>query len=297
MVDFSFIIPTFNRIDSLLELLHSIAKMEIIDAKMEVIVVDDGSTDETSASLSSLSNLNPKFTFTYFTIPNGGPGFARNYGAKKANGKWLVFIDDDCVVPTSYFNDLCSSISNNKDCLVACGNVKGIKQNILSNYIDWTGIMQSPNDGCGGKLYFLTANAIVDKSLFFKLGGFDNAFRTASGEDVYLSQKIRNNSIQIIFFKNCIVYHKHRDTLVGIYQTCHSYGAGHYLIEQLSGTACKRSYFKILKHEFFQSIKKITFSKAFKYGIFYLPLDIIKAFAWTMGYNKAFDRNLDASVT
>ncbi|MGR6086946.1 MAG: glycosyltransferase [Arcticibacter sp.] len=291
MIQYSFIIPTFNRVDSILELLDSLINMDAANTKFEVIVINDGSTDRTEYALQEFARKVPFTYFNFISVPNGGPGAARNHGAKIANGKWLVFLDDDCLVPITFIIYLNSSIHSNSDCSAACGNIRGLGKTILSRYIDWTGLMQSPDDGNGYKKYFLTANAIIQRSLFLKVGGFNKEFKYASGEDVFLSEIIRKSGYKIYFFKDCVVEHKHRDSLLGIYATCKSYGSGHFIIENLLGLDAKRNYLKILGNEFVRSAIRIVRSKSFKYGSIYLLLDLIKVFAWTLGYNKAFDSN------
>jgi hypothetical protein len=85
---FSAIIPTFNRLPLLKEALDSIWNQTCRD--FEVIVVDDGSTDQTLEYLSSLGNM-----VTTLVQENEGPGAARNAGAKVAKGKFIAFLDSD----------------------------------------------------------------------------------------------------------------------------------------------------------------------------------------------------------
>ncbi len=84
----SVVIPTYNRKDKIIEAINS-----AIDQKfnnMEIIVVDDGSTDGTTEYLRSL-NLNIKL----IRKPNGGVSSARNEGIKNAKGKYVAFLDSD----------------------------------------------------------------------------------------------------------------------------------------------------------------------------------------------------------
>jgi len=85
---FSVIIPTFNRATLLRQTLESVWRQTLSD--YEVIVVDDGSTDDTATWLSEIaSKVNP------ITQQNVGPGAARNKGAEKAGGEYLAFLDSD----------------------------------------------------------------------------------------------------------------------------------------------------------------------------------------------------------
>jgi glycosyltransferase involved in cell wall biosynthesis len=85
---FSVIIPTFNRAGLLRQTLESVWSQTFTD--YEVIVVDDGSTDETAAYLAQNDDR-----IAIQTQGNSGPGVARNKGAENARGEYLAFLDSD----------------------------------------------------------------------------------------------------------------------------------------------------------------------------------------------------------
>ena len=86
---FSIIIPTYNRSQFIGATLNSVLGQEF--ASYEVIVVDDGSTDNTEDVVRSINN--PRVT--YYKKANGERGAARNFGWKLANGKYVTFLDSD----------------------------------------------------------------------------------------------------------------------------------------------------------------------------------------------------------
>jgi glycosyltransferase involved in cell wall biosynthesis len=85
---FSVIIPTFNRGSLLKQTLESVWRQTFTD--YEVIVVDGGSTDDTAAYLSTVSER-----LSIFTQDNSGPGLSRNKGAEHARSEYLAFLDSD----------------------------------------------------------------------------------------------------------------------------------------------------------------------------------------------------------
>lgn len=98
-MQFSVIIPVYNRPDEIGELLESLT-LQSVKGNFEVIVIEDGSNDTCEEI------LKPYFAqldLHYFFQTNKGPGLARNYGASKAKGETLVFFDSDCIVPSNYF--------------------------------------------------------------------------------------------------------------------------------------------------------------------------------------------------
>ena len=90
----SIIIPLYNKETAIANTISSVLKQTYIN--WELIVVDDGSTDRSGEIVKSITDKR----ILYFIKENGGVSSARNYGIKKANGKWIVFLDaDDYFLP------------------------------------------------------------------------------------------------------------------------------------------------------------------------------------------------------
>jgi glycosyltransferase involved in cell wall biosynthesis len=88
---FSVIIPTFNRAQRVAKAVQSTLGQSF--SNFEVIVVDDGSTDNTSELLSQLFSMDKRVRF--FQKTNEERSIARNYGASQARGRYLNFLDSD----------------------------------------------------------------------------------------------------------------------------------------------------------------------------------------------------------
>jgi len=108
----SVIIPTYNESDVVFECLESLAKQSYKD--FEVIVVDDGSTDNTWDLLSKLEKDNPlekrNLRLEILKQQHEGPGAARNLGVSKAKGEILVFIDADMTFDSNFLKSLVKPI-------------------------------------------------------------------------------------------------------------------------------------------------------------------------------------------
>jgi glycogen synthase len=98
----SVIIPTYNRKDMLRDTLHSIARQTYPTDFFEVIVVDDGSADETQEIIREAF----PFTLRYFRQSNQGATAARNLAARQSQAEILVFLDDDILLEPDYLTYL-----------------------------------------------------------------------------------------------------------------------------------------------------------------------------------------------
>ena len=103
---FSIIVPVYNRIDEVAELLESLRHQTM--RNFEVIIVEDGSTQPCRQAVEAASDLDVK----YFFKDNEGRSIARNYGMERATGDYFVFFDSDCVIPAEYFANLQEALTN-----------------------------------------------------------------------------------------------------------------------------------------------------------------------------------------
>src|SRR5262249_51635181 len=90
----SIVIPTYNRAERLPACLDALGEQTQPFEDFEVIVVNDGSTDETAAMLEAYS---PPYALRVVQQENGGYGAARNAGVRVATGTHLLFLDDDVI--------------------------------------------------------------------------------------------------------------------------------------------------------------------------------------------------------
>ena len=98
----SVVISTFNRADALGETLRSLSRQDVPADSYEVIVVDDGSTDRTQAVLSAASV--PYRLRTVHHLANRGVSAGRNSGIRIAEGRYLIFLSDDLLVPANFIS-------------------------------------------------------------------------------------------------------------------------------------------------------------------------------------------------
>ena len=107
---FSVIVPLYNRPEEIRELLESLTLQTRQD--FEVIVVEDGSTEDAQDIVESFSD---RLDVRYFWKENERQGFTRNFGFERANGEWLVVFDSDCLIPERYFEVVGDFLDRNPD--------------------------------------------------------------------------------------------------------------------------------------------------------------------------------------
>lgn len=204
---FSIIVPVYNRIDEVHELLASLEAQSV--KNFEVILVEDGSTEPCGdeAEAASARGLDVK----YFFKANEGRSIARNYGMERADGDYLVFFDSDCVIPPDYFKNLEKELARKPvDCFggpdAAHESFSDTQKAInysMTSFLTTGGIR-------GGKVQLekfvpRTFNMGFSRGVYERVGGFREMF----SEDIDMSTRIRNAGFSIGLMQNP-VWHKRR---------------------------------------------------------------------------------------
>src|SRR5580700_11384250 len=128
----SVVVPFYNNEDLLGECLSSIAAQSV--GALEVIMVDDGSTDRSAEIARAQAAADPRFTLVQ--VPHGGsPGYTRNRGIERATAEFLGFVDSDDMIPPSTYEVLLHTLESSGSDIVS-GNVlrmgqDGLKQSGL----------------------------------------------------------------------------------------------------------------------------------------------------------------------
>lgn len=222
MQSVSVIVPTFNNSNKLSRLLHS---FDILEENLprEVIVVDDGSTDETSTIVEKWAKESHDFDARYLsTFHNGGPARARNMGTMIARGECVAYTDSDCVADRYWMKELLQPLNINKGIVGVGGRVLPIGEGLISKFNSFHKVLEPPNS----LLYLVTANCCYYRQAVIDANGFDEDIRKPGGEDVALSIKLRKKGWQFAYSPKAIVYHEYRESLRDFYRTYYNYGAG-----------------------------------------------------------------------
>ena len=184
LIDVSVVVPTRNRSGLLMMTLRSVLSQQGVN--VEVIVVDEGSSDDTSALLAGLDD--PRIRVIRHDTPQGLPA-ARNHGAAEARAEWLAFIDDDDLwAPDKLARQLQAARET------GCEWVYAGAVNILDGHIVY-GERPLPPDQVVLALQRSNAipgggsNVIIRRSLWLRAGPFDTRF-PGGGEDWEMSLRL-----------------------------------------------------------------------------------------------------------
>jgi len=187
---FSIVIPLYNKEHFIVQTIQSVLDQTFQD--YEILVVNDGSTD---ASLNSLRVFNDS-RIQVFTIKNQGVSHARNFGIKKANAKYVAFLDADDLWLNKHLEQLKKLSEDFPNCgLYANAYVKKMGEITLeSDYIDipnaWNGIVKDYFKSSQFSCVAWTSAVMVPKKILEAFNGFDEKITLGAGEDTDLWMKI-----------------------------------------------------------------------------------------------------------
>lgn len=194
----SIIVPAYNAAATLAECLQ--ACLDQTHPATEVILVDDGSTDDTATVARS-------FPVTYIRQENRGPAAARNHGARVARGEILAFTDADCVPDSDWIESLLRGFDSGT---VAVGGTYGIRNDssLLARLLHEEIALRHQN--FIDTVDFLGSfNVAYIKSAFDAAGGFDESFPIASAEDNDLAYRLQDGGGILRFTREASVAHYH----------------------------------------------------------------------------------------
>ena len=201
----SVVIPTYNRKPILEKCLKALEKQALknIITDYEIVVIDDGSTDGTSAWIKNNSDILPHVVL--HEQEHGGPALGRNLGVMKSKFEIIIFIDSDLIVRDDFIvchvNKLLSSWKNNKKCFTY-GSVIN-----TSNFKNPENEMFKLTDVSFA--YFATGNVAIAKELLLNVGLFDSSFSLYGWEDLELGERLKKIGTKLVKCPEAVGFHWH----------------------------------------------------------------------------------------
>lgn len=221
-MNFSIIIPVFNRPEEVDELLQSLTLQT--NKNFEVIIAEDGSTRSSNEVADKYREV---LDIVYFTKPNSGPGTTRNAGAKIAKNDYFIFFDSDCIIPPNYIESVNTYLTNNYyDAYggpdAALPTFTSIQKSINYSMTSFftTGGIRGGNKSMD-KFHPRSFNLGVSREAFEAINGYGTM---RFGEDIDFSLRLIKSGYTTTLIATAFVYHKRRSTLKQFFKQVYNSG-------------------------------------------------------------------------
>jgi cellulose synthase/poly-beta-1,6-N-acetylglucosamine synthase-like glycosyltransferase len=198
----SVVIPAYNEAETLPLCLQALAQQDFTASDFEVVVVDDGSTDDTA-------RLAQDAGARVLTQANAGPAAARNAGIAAARGNLVLLTDADCEPVADWISQMAAPLADPA--------VAGVKGSYLTRQREVVArLAQCEFEERYDRLEQLPSIDFVDSyaaafraAVLQQAGAFDPAFPRANNEDVDLSYRLDRLGYRLVFNRRAAVYHRH----------------------------------------------------------------------------------------
>jgi glycosyltransferase involved in cell wall biosynthesis len=204
----SVVIPARDAARTLDECLAALSRQTLPCDCFEIIVVNDGSSDDTV-------EVAQRWGARLISQPKRGPAAARNRGVCQARGEIVLFTDADCAPAEDWVERLSQALCD-PEIVGAKGTYRTRQREIVARFVQLE--YEEKYDKMRHDRYidFVdTYSAAYRRAIFETHGGFDLAFPRASGEDIEFSYRLSRLGCKIVFVPQAIVYHRHVDSAVG----------------------------------------------------------------------------------
>ena len=222
MTTVSVVIATADRPGPLARCLAAVAVLEHPRDELEVIVVDDGGSGDLEPAVGGLP-------VRLLRRARGGPGAARNDGARAAEGELLAFTDDDCLPEPGWLRELCAAARDAAPGTMVGGRtvnaLAGNRFAETSQHIQDLVYAHYNRDPERAR-FFATNNLAVPRDVFLELGGFDVATFPFASEDRDLCDRWRASGRGLRSAPGAVVRHAHDLDLRGFVRQHFAYGRG-----------------------------------------------------------------------
>lgn len=215
----SVIVPAYNAAETIGACVRALAEQTVPRERFEVIVVDDGSTDDTAAVARAAGAR-------VLRIPHSGPAAARNAGARAARAPILLFTDADCEPGPRWVESLLQAFSDPR-VAGAKGSYRTRQRGLVSRFV------QAEYEEKYGRLarqetidFVDTYAAAYRKEVFLANRGFDPGFPVPSVEDQEFSFRLSRKGYRLVFVPEAWVWHRHDRTLREY--LCRKFGIGYW---------------------------------------------------------------------
>ena len=229
-MNYSIIVPVYNRPDEVDELLESLTHQ--VFRNFEVVIVEDGSEKKCDEVCNRYKDLLP---LRYYYKKNSGPGNSRNFGVDYANGDYVIILDSDVVVPPHYLSAIDEELSREQCDFFGGADAAHASFTPVQKAISYSMTSFFTTGGIRGgkkkldKFYPRSYNMGVRRTAYQALGGFS---RMRFGEDIDFSYRLIENGYKSRLFPEAWVWHKRRTDLRKFFRQVYNSGIARINLEK-----------------------------------------------------------------
>jgi glycosyltransferase involved in cell wall biosynthesis len=189
---------TYNRSALLERVLDACFEQSVPGNDYEVVLVNDGSTDDTAAVIER-ARSRATCAFVAIDQPNSGLAKGRNAGIARARGERIIFIDDDVLPLPSFVEEHLRSHAGHPQAIVRGGAIN------VESFDELPPPLWTIKDYSGN--YFWTTNVSVPLATIREIGGFNESFSEYGWEDIDVGLRLRFRGTKAVFNPKALVYH------------------------------------------------------------------------------------------
>ena len=228
------IVPTFNRAATLNSCLEALNRQTLAPDRFEVIVVDDGSTDQTAELCRSFAS---RFRLRHLRQPNAGAGAARRAGVEQAAGEYLLFLNDDTMAcPRLLEEHWLVQNAHRGEKLAVLGDFRyppAARQRALTYFLNSQPFLfpqMNLHAGTHDKnSCFIACNLSLPREAVLAAGSFDRRFRVA--EDTELGVRLRQIGYRVLYHPSAWAWHDHLSMTLGdLLHRARAYGEAEWML-------------------------------------------------------------------
>jgi glycosyltransferase involved in cell wall biosynthesis len=240
-LNFSIIIPVYNRPNEINELLESLTKLDFTN-NFEVLIIEDGSIQKSNVIVDKYKN---QLDLKYFYKENSGAGASRNFGMQKALGNYFIILDSDVVVPSQYLSEVKKALETNFTDAFGGPDAAHKSFTALQKAINYSMTSVLTTGGIRGKKQ--SVGKFQPRS--FNLGLSQTAFKITkgfskmkNGEDIDLTFRLWENGFKTQLIEKAFVYHKRRSTIQQFFKQTFGFGTARPILNRKYPETAKPTY-------------------------------------------------------
>lgn len=224
----SVVIPTYNRANYLSRAVDSLRTQNFSAGDFEIIIIDDGSRDNTAEVAKKFHNSNCR----YFRQEHRGVSAARNLGVEKSAGEIIVFFDDDAIADKNWLTNIAKIMTREN---IITGRVEPISKNIWRYFAPHYYQGEKPTESSA----LLEGNCAIRREVFNKIGGFDAELDYGHEGEEFITRARQN--YQIKYYPEMIIYHNYAFGLLNYLKKQFKFGEKAAYLKIKNGEAAKKA--------------------------------------------------------